>query len=251
MHLTFRKTLLGFSALTLLAASPALADEFTPAQKEELGTLIKEYLMDNPNVIFESVEAYRTQQEAEQQKQAEAKIGDNVAYLTKGDSPSAGNPNGDVTVVEFFDYNCGYCKRALPDIKKILSEDKNVRFVFKDMPILGPTSKTAAQWALAAHKQGKYFEYYVAVMEHNGPKEEAELEKIAKQVGLDVEQMKKDIASGDIDKELNQSLAVAHEIGVSGTPAFVVGKTFVPGYVGEDGLKDAIAAEREKLKNDG
>lgn len=251
MKSIFRKTLLGFTALAAMASMPALAEEFSPAQKEALGGIIQDYLMENPNVIFESIEAYRAQQEKDAQKQAEAKIGDNMAFLTRADAPSVGNPNGDVTVVEFFDYNCGYCKRAVPDIQALLKEDTNVRFVFKEMPILGPTSKTAAIWALAAHKQGKYFEYHVALMEHKGPKDDKQLEKLAKDTGLDVDAMKKVIASGELDKELDEVMKVAREIGVSGTPAFVVGSQFIPGYVGKDGLIDAIKTEREKMKEDG
>ncbi len=251
--ITLKKTALTFTALTMLAVTPAVAEEasFTDAQKEELGRIVKQYLMDNPTVVFDSIEAYRAEQEQQAQKQAEVKIGDNIAYLTRAEAPSIGNPDADITVVEFFDYNCGYCKRALPDIQAALKGDENLRVVFKEMPILGPTSKTAAQWALAAHKQGKYFEYHVALMDHKGPKEEAQLEKLAKDTGLDAEQMKKDIASGEIDKELEKVMSVAREIGVSGTPAFIVGKTFVPGYIGEDGLKQAIANERKKMKEDG
>ena len=110
------------------------------------------------------------------------------------------------------------------------------------------TSKTAALWALAAHEQGKYFEYHVALMDHKGPNEEAQLEKLAKDTGLDTEKMKKDIAGGKIEKDLEKVMAVAREIGVSGTPAFIVGSTFIPGYVGEDGLKQAIEDERKKMK---
>lgn len=153
--------------------------------------------------------------------------------------------------MEFFDYNCGYCKRAIPDIQNVLKDDENVRFVFKEMPILGPSSRTAALWALAAHNQDKYFDYHVALMEFRGPKEEAQLEKLARDAGLDVEKMKQDIADGNIEEELNKVMSVASEIGVSGTPAFIVGETFIPGYIGEDGLKEAIKAEREKAKNDG
>jgi len=223
----------------------------TQIDEEEIGRIIQEYLMDNPNVIFEAIEAYRAQQEQESQKRAEEKISSNIEYLTRGEAPFTGNPKADITVIEFFDYNCGYCKRVIPDIQNILKDDDNVRFVFKEMPILGPTSKTAALWALAAHKQDKYFDYHVALMDHKGPKNEEQLAKLAKKMGLDVEKMKKDAASSEIKTELNKAMDVARQIGVSGTPAFIVGKTFIPGYVGEEGLKDAIKAEREKMKNGG
>lgn len=258
MAFAFKKTFLATTLMTGMAVSglslqAVQAEEFTytDAQKEALGPVIKDYLMDNPNVIFEAIEAFREQQAMESQKQAEEKIVEHIAFLTRKDAPSAGNPDGDVTVIEFFDYNCGYCKRAIPDIQNVLKDDKNVRFVFKELPILGPTSRTAALWALAAHKQGKYFDYHVALMEHRGPKDEAQLQKVAEKTGLDAEQMKKDIAGGDIEKDLDKVMDISSQIGVSGTPAFIVGKTFIPGYVGEEGLKAAIQTEREKMKSDG
>lgn len=244
------KLLLGSALITGVAGLSAVQahaqDAFNETQKEAIGEIIQEYLKENPSAVIDAIDAYRAQEAESQKKQAAEKIVDNKEYLTRADAPSIGNPDADVTVVEFFDYNCGYCKRALPDIQKIAADDPNVRFVFMEMPILGPTSKTAALWALAAHKQDKYFEFHTAVMEHRGAKDEKNLEKIAEDVGLDVEKAKADIASGEIEKELDRVSEVGREIGVSGTPAFIVGDTFVPGYVGEDGLRNAIAEERKK-----
>ena len=244
------KLLLGSAIITGVAGLTAMQayaeDAFNAAQKEEIGKVIQEYLKENPSVVIDAIDAYRAQEAEREKAQAAEKIIENKDYLTRADAPSIGNPDGDVTVVEFFDYNCGYCKRALPDIQKIAESDPNVRFVFKEMPILGPTSKTAAQWALAAHKQGKYFDFHTAVMEHRGPKDEANMKKLAETVGLDVEKAQADIGSGEIDKDLDMVSKVGREIGVSGTPAFIIGDTFVPGYIGEDGLKSAIAEERKK-----
>ena len=256
MTLTLRHGALALGSFAALCAftmwSPfharAAESSFTDAQKAEMGDVIKNYLLENPQVIFEAADKYKAQQEAETIKKAETSIKDNIEYLTRADAPSTGNPKGDVTVVEFFDYNCGYCKKALPDIHNLSKSDANVRVVFKEMPIVGPTSRTAALWALAANKQGKYFEFHVAVMDHKGPKEDAEMEKLAKDLGLDVEKMKKDIESQDIKNELAKDMTVAGEIGVQGTPAFIVGTTFIPGYVGEEGLKQAIADVRSKAK---
>lgn len=258
MNFTFRHAVLAVAALGALAVAPALISQnagaetaaagFTEAQKKEIGQVVKEYLLENPGIIFEAADKHRAKMEADAAKAAEASIDENIEWLTRPEAPSIGSSNPDITVVEFFDYNCGYCVRALPDIQNVLKTDSNVRFVFKEIPILGPTSKTAALWALAAHRQGKYFEFHVAVMNHKGPKEEAELEKIAKGVGLDVEKIKKDLASGEIEADLNKNIEISQKIGVQGTPAFVVGSTFIPGYVGEEGLKQAIAAERAKKK---
>lgn len=246
-----RKVLLGTTIITGLAGVTAMqanaADEaFSSAQKDAIGEVIQEYLKENPAVVIEAIEAYRSQEQEREKMQAAEKIVDNKAYLTRADAPSVGNPEGDITVVEFFDYNCGYCKRALPDIQKIVKDDPNVRVVFKEMPILGPTSRTAAEWALAAHMQGKYFEYHTALMEHRGPKDDEQLAKLAEKVGLDVEKAKADAKGDAVEKDLERVTEVAREIGVNGTPAFIVGDTFVPGYVGEDGLKNAIAEERKK-----
>ncbi|MEM7650842.1 MAG: DsbA family protein [Pseudomonadota bacterium] len=253
MTLISRKTLLSAAALMALTSAPAMAQDsvFSDAQKEALGPLIEEYLLNNPSVILKSLEMDRSRQREELQKQAEMKIADNIEALANSDAPTIGNPDGDITVVEFFDYNCGYCKRALPDVQAALESDDNLKVVFKEMPILGPSSRTAALWALAAHKQDKYFEYHVALMEHKGAKDDAVFENIAKDLALDLEQMRKDIESDEIKEELDGVLKMAREIGVSGTPAFIVGTTFIPGYIGEEGLKAAIAAERKKNEANG
>ncbi len=246
MTKTFKTGLLCFSALSLLAVSPAAAEEFSATQKEEIGALVKSYLLENPGVIFEAVSLHEANMKKESAEKAAAMIEDNYKTLNDPAETVFGNKDGDITIVEFFDYNCGYCKRALPDLQKVVEDDPNVRIVFKEMPILGPTSRTAATWALAAKKQGKYFEYHTALMDHAGPKEEGELEKIARNMGLDVEKMKVDANSQEINQQLAKDMELSQKIGVQGTPAFVIGKTFIPGYVGVDGLKDAVAKERAK-----
>ena len=246
-------TAMALAAMAMLTALAARAETpgFSPAQQKAIGAIVKEYLLDNPGVIFEAVEAHRLAQERQARQQAQAKIGEHLAYLTRADAPAIGNPDADITVIEFFDYNCGYCKQALPDIQAAVRDDGNLRVVFKEMPILGPASRTAAAWALAAHRQGKYFEYHVALMAHKGPKNAGQLARLAKDTGLDVKRMKKDIAGGEIEKELGRVMEIAREIGVSGTPAFIVGRTFIPGYTGEEGLKQAIAEERRKMPDKG
>ena len=234
----------GLFAFSQHNASQAQNAEFSPEQREALGKAIKEFLMDNPEVIFESIEAYREKEEKLQAEQAQNAIKDNIARLTGADEPSLGPVDADVTIVEFFDYNCGYCKRAIPDIRAITAKDKKVRFVFKEMPILGPTSVTAAKWAMAAHKQDRYFDYHAALMEHRGPKEEGQLMKIAERLGLDADKMKKDAGSQSVQKMIDDDIDLARAIGINGTPAFIVGETLYPGYIGEDGLLEAIKKER-------
>jgi len=235
----------GFFALGQVSSSQAQDDVFNAAQKDAMGPIIRDYILENPQVIFDAIDAQRAQEEQKQQEQAASAIKDNIAKLTSADAPSIGPADADVTIVEFFDYNCGYCKRALPDVQSISQSDKKVRFVFKEMPILGPTSMTAAQWALAAKKQDKYFEYHVALMQHKGQKEEKQLSKIAKDLGLDVEKMKKDANSDDVQAMIDADIALARTIGINGTPAFIVEETLYPGYIGEDGMLAAIEDARE------
>ena len=237
--------LAGAAGLAGLSHQAQAADAFSSTQKDELGTIIKEYLMDNPEVIFKSIDAYRQKEKEMQQAKAKNAIKDNIKKLTESDAPSIGAEDADVVIVEFFDYNCGYCKRAVPDIQAVLEKDKKVRFVFQEMPILGPSSLTAAQWAKAAHNQGKYFDFHVALMEHRGAKDEAQLTKLAEKLGLDINKMKKDAGSDEVKNAIDAEVSLARQIGINGTPAFIVGEDLYPGYIGKDGLTGAIKEARK------
>jgi protein-disulfide isomerase len=186
----------------------------------------------------------REQQEAKE-RVSEGAVRENMDWLYSNDKhPTAGNPDGDVTVVEFFDYNCGYCKRALSDIMTIIGEDPNVRVVFIELPILGPGSTEAAKWAKASMAQGRYLEYHVALMEHRGRLNEAQLEMIAKKVGLDVDKLKEDKEADYVANQLDENIAMARTLGITGTPAFVIGEDLARGYVGLEALKQGIAQKR-------
>jgi len=166
------------------------------------------------------------------------------------DSPEAGNPDGDVTLVEFFDYNCGYCKKAFSAVQEVLEKDKKVRVVFKEFPILGPSSETAAKWALAAGKQKKYFEFHKKLMNNKSPIDDVLLEKIAKDIGMDVDQAKKDTGSADVLKQIEDNRSLASSLGLGGTPAFVIGEEVVPGMMfPEDFLKKIAEMRKKKDKN--
>lgn len=234
------------AALTLAAGPAMAADDFTPEQKAVIQSIIEEHLRSKPELIIESVELYRKKQEEQQAATAVESIKKNFEFLAAADAPSIGNPKGDVTVIEFFDYNCGYCKRAVPDIQAAVKNDPNVRFVFHEMPILSDSSMTAARWALAAHKQGKYFEFHMALMNHNGEKDEASLEKLATDTGLDAAKMKADANLPETAATIEKSMAAAREIGIQGTPGFIINDTLYPGYLGPDGLTAAIESAREK-----
>lgn len=230
----------------IAGVAPLTAKAFDASNKEELGTFIREYIMENPEVIFQSVEKYQEEQKKKAEVDAQQTLKDNLASLTAADLPSTGNPDGDVTIIEFFDYNCGYCKRALPDIQKLLESDKNVRIVFHEMPILSDSSRLAAMWALAAHKQDKYFEFHSALMEFRGAKTADEMKKIAKRLKLDVEKLEEDAKSQEISTELAKSMELAQKLGVTGTPAFIVGDQIFRGYIPHDAMAVAIKQEREE-----
>ena len=209
--------------------------------------IVKEYIENNPETILDAVESYgRQQQQAEMQAQQEA-VKDQLGWLENNDTlPTAGNPDGDVTIIEFFDYNCGYCKKAIGDVMTLLEEDKNLKFVFVDMPILGPTSQLAAKWALAAKKQGAYLEYHVALMESMGMIDKSKLEKIAEKIGLNVKQMQEDAESDEIAKKIAEKSEKAAQMGISGTPAFIIDGQLYGGYIGLDSMREAVAEARNE-----
>lgn len=233
---------------TILSVSPAVsrAAEFTDAQKDEMQIIIKDYLMNNPAVLIDSLEQYRMQQEQAMVAEQNAKLNEHKEALFSKDAPSVGDADGDITMVEFFDYNCGYCKRALPDVQKLMQSDPKVRIVFKEMPILGPSSTEAAKWALAAHKQGndKYFSFHTALMEANGEKTEATLEKLAKDAGLDVEKVKKDKEDPAIMTAINTNHDIAQQLGISGTPGFVINDEIFRGYITHAQMEEKIKSLR-------
>ena len=150
--------------------------------------------------------------------------------------------------MEFFDYNCHFCKGALPAVQSLLEKDKNVRIVFKEFPILGPTSETAAKWALAADKQKKYFEYHKAMMNNKEPINDALLEKVAKNVGMDVDKAKAYIALPEVQLQLQKNRALASELDINGTPAFIIGDDISRGAIPEDEMEQKISAVRAAAK---
>jgi protein-disulfide isomerase len=234
------------AALLAATAIPATAQaEMSADQKTEIEALVKEYILNNGEVIIESVNKFQAKQEEESNKQADAAAKDLLAAI-KADKtlPSAGNPDGDVVVVEFFDFNCGWCKKAYEEIQQLINEDKNVRVVLYDIPILGPSSTLSSRWALAAHAQGKYWDFHKALMKHEGQVDEAILEKIAKDTGLDVAKMKKDIEDPKIADTLKDHVEKAKSVGVQGTPGFLINEQIFRGYIPYNAMKEAIATAR-------
>ncbi len=228
------------------AAVPAAAT--TTIEKSAIEAIIKDYIMNNPTVIMDSVDQF--QKRTMREKSAGA-IKTNEQYLSKDDgAPFLGNPDGDVKVIEFFDYNCGYCKKVLPELIQLTEKDKNVKIIFKDIPILGPTSETAAKWAVAAHMQKKYFPFHKNMMDHKGPINDEVLEKAAKDAGVDVEKLKKDIEGTEVLMQIEKNSALAGQLGITGTPAFVIGEDIVPGALPIEEM-ERLVQEARKNKTGG
>ncbi len=233
--------------LTASIAAPSLASaqDFTAAQKQEIETMFKDYLLENGEVLLESVNKYQGELVAKEQEAANELAKGYVIALDKRDNlATAGNPDGDITIVEFFDYNCGYCSRALEEIETLLETDDNIRVIFMDMPILGPPSLEASKWSLAAQKQGKYWDYHRAIMNFEGPKDEASLTKLAKDLGMDVQQLKKDKDSEEIAAQLDKNIEEAQALNIRGTPGFIIDGEISPGYMPAAEMKRIIEEAR-------
>ncbi len=192
--------------------------------------IIRDYLLKNPEIMIEvqaALEAKMTAQQAEQTAQA---LKNNAAGLFKTTSaPIAGNPDGDVTVVEFFDYNCGFCKRALDGMAELIKKDDNVRVVLKEFPIFGEQSEQAARVALAAREQGKYWEVHTGLLTEPGRANKAKGLKVAKQHGLDIAKLEADMTSDKVTEEIERVQRLAREMGIRGTPHFLVDDKVIPG----------------------
>jgi len=232
------------SAALLAPAHNARAESFTPEQTKELEVLFKKFLAENPEAILKSVDDFRASEEKRTQQSAQQNLKDYAEYFADAGLPSAGNLEGDVTVVEYFDYNCGYCRKAYADILTLLKEDTNLRVVFQEMPILSPSSKAMASLTMAAHEQGKYFEMHKALMDYRGSQSEEAYNKLAEDIGLDVEKMRADANSAKIIASIEKSSEMARVLGIRGTPGFIVGDQIYPGYIGLDGLRKAIKEAR-------
>ncbi len=208
---------------------------------------VRDYLLKNPEVIVEAMQRYEAKQRADQVKAARKMIVARADELLRDPAtPVSGNPDGDVSLVEFFDYNCPYCRRVSPDMMKLEASDPKLRIVYKEFPILGPNSTFAAKAALAAHRQGKYVKLHHALMKGRGTVTKEAVLRTAGKLGIDIKRLEKDMADPKIEAALKRNIALATELGINGTPAFVVGKEIVPGAIGFAALKQLVAKARGK-----
>jgi protein-disulfide isomerase len=236
-------------ALLLAATAPGIsrADEaMTPAQRESVERIIHDYLLKHPEVVIEALQSAEDRDWANAEERSRQAVAARRHEL-QGDtaSPAAGNPKGDVTIVEFFDYRCPYCKQVEPAIAALLREDGRVRLVYKEFPVLGPDSVYASRAALASRKQGKYAKFHDAMMAAKGTLDSAVVLQLAAAAGIDVEMLKSDMSSPEVEAVIKQNFALAQSLEIHGTPAFVIGDEMVPGAIDIATLRQKIAAARK------
>jgi protein-disulfide isomerase len=236
---------LGIDQVNAQAARPMSSQA---AELDEFEQRVREYLLKNPEVIMEALQILQERQraaEAENLKRTIAERGEEI--LNDPAAPVGGNPSGDVTVVEFFDYNCPYCRRVAPTVVELGQADPDLRLVYKEFPILGPGSQFAARAALASRRQGKYGPFHNALMQATEQVTEETVMAIARDVGLDTEQLTADMRDPAIQDAIGRNLQLANALGITGTPSFIIGEEVVPGAVDLSTLQSLITrARREK-----
>lgn len=237
----------GFS----FAANPAA--NVSPAEKEKIEGVVREYLLSNPEVLVEAMQVlqrkqYEQAQQTIKQTQASASSFTDQLFHTAND-PVAGNPNGKITVVEFFDYQCPHCVDMAPVMADAIKANPELRVIFKEFPIRGPMSDVAARAALAANIQGKYYEFSHALLTANQQLTQDSIMQIAKSTGLDVDKLQKDMNDKVVEEQLKANMKLAKSLNLFGTPAFFIGKTdakgnaqisYVPGQLDQKALQKAI-----------
>ena len=258
------KTLLPAAALIVVAALPAASQstradletaiqDYLVEHPEAVQRIVKDYLIKNPDVLREALAELvknRRGMAAGGNQATAAAIKSNARLLLESPRQvTLGNPQGAITLVEFFDYNCGYCKRALSDMLALLKDDSNLRIVLKELPVLGLGSTEAARVAVAAHMQDaggeKYLAFHRALLGGHGPANKGTALAAAKAAGFDIERLQADMTSDEVNQTLMESSHLARAIGINGTPGYVIGDTVIAGAVGLAALKERIEAHRQ------
>ena len=250
--MTFRSCLVAAACSTFLAiATPQIsqADELTAGQKSEVERILRDYLIAHPEVIQDAMAELDKRQSAAEAEKHKATINQNAATIFSSPRQVVlGNPDGNVTFVEFFDYNCGYCKRAMDDMLTLLKDDPKLKIVLKEFPVLGPGSVEAAQVAVAVRMQDKtgkkYLEFHQKLLGGRGQADKARALAVAKDVGLDMARLEKDLASAEVKATLQESFKLAESLGLNGTPSYVIGDNVVVGAVGLESLKENVNTSR-------
>ncbi len=241
--------LLALMAFALPLGSAANAESaLTKAQTKQIDALIHDYLVSHPEVIMESLQAAQDKADADRHAEAEGALGKHrEALLHDPTSPVMGNPDGDTTLVEFFDYRCPYCKSSASTLAELIKNDPKLRVVMKEFPVLGPESTYASHVALVAARHGKYAEFHDMVLGYKGKLDDATTLDLAAQIGLDPKQTKAEATDPKLDTIIKANIDLAHVLAIDGTPTFVIGKFIIPGAATMDDLKLAVATARQKF----
>jgi protein-disulfide isomerase len=233
----------------LVAPAAVNAQSFNDQQKTELQSIIREYLVQHPEVLQEAMAELEKRQVAAEAEKTKAAVKNNAQTLFDSSRQVVvGNAQGDVTLVEFFDYNCGYCKRALTDLTDLMKDDSKLRVVLKEFPVLGPGSQEAAQVAIAARMQDKsgkkYFDFHQRLLSGRGQADRARALAAAKEAGFDMAKLERDMASPEVKATIEENMKLAEQLGLNGTPSYVVGSDVVVGAVGLEALKGKVKTAR-------
>ncbi len=246
------RTLAALCALALMPQPAAALDleALSPAERTAFRAEVRAYLLDNPEVLLEAIAALEERQAGAQSADDAALIAQNAAALF--DSPHSwvgGNPDGDVTVVEFVDYNCGFCRRALPEVVDLLEADPGVRLVMKELPILGPDSELASRFAIAVLQiagDDAYFEAHERLLTLQGPVTAPAVTRLGTEMDLDMEAITARMQGAEVGAVIEANRALAAALGINGTPTFVVGDVMVRGYVPLDAMRSLVEGQREE-----
>jgi protein-disulfide isomerase len=222
----------------------ARAAEFTPAQRAEIVGIVRDALKQDPSILRDAVAALQADEGERTQAATRAAIAHHQAQLITPNDPVAGDPHGDVTIVEFFDTRCPYCRRLEPVMESFLAKDHKVRLVYKDLPILGPASVLGSKALLAAQKQDAYGKMRDAVMRLPSDTTLPQIESAARGLGLDWGRMSQDMQDPIVQARIDANIKLAHDLGIQGTPALIIGNDVVPGAVDLPDLQKAVADAR-------
>jgi len=242
---------LGFLAFSLaplrsLSAQDSAASQFSPDERAGIEEVIREYLIDHPEIIVEALENLEEKRRIAEQARQKTLISELRKELESDPaSPVVGSPDAKVVLVEFFDYRCPYCRRIVPHLRQVLDENDDVKIVMKEYPILSQESIEGARAALAAEMQGKYEAFHFALMENPGDMTTDHILATAHQVGLDTDQLQQDMRSPKIDAALRRNFELGEQLGIGGTPSLIAGNELIPGAVDLEMLRDLISRVRE------
>jgi protein-disulfide isomerase len=247
---SFRLLASALFALALCGAPQAAsAQSFSDTQRGDIETIVRNYLIAHPEVLEEAMTELSKRQAAAEAEKHEASVASNAKTIF--DSPrgvTIGNKDGDVALVEFFDYNCGYCKRAMADMLDLMKSDPKLKVVLKEFPVLGPGSVEAAQVAVAVRMQDpsgkKYLDFHQKLLGSKGQADKARAMAAAKEAGLDTARIEKDMASPEVRATIEENFKLAESMGMNGTPSYVIGKQVVIGAVGLENLREKIGIAR-------